>query len=65
MLKYKIQTGLRTTLLLDLNPINEFFAKLKGFKVKVSKFLEFSTQYFCDFLDWCINAVGVREKSAK
>ena len=51
---------------LDLNPIKEFFAKLKQFiKKKWSTYtvnleLEFNT-----FLEWCVDMVGGKEGAAK
>jgi transposase len=50
----------------DLNPIEEFFAELKGFiKRNWSYYAEYPTQGFSTFLEWCINQVGAREESAR
>lgn len=51
--------------LLDFNPIEEFFAELKAFIKQNWKFIEDPSQDFCEFLEWCVNTVGVQEKSAK
>lgn len=50
----------------DLNPIEEFFAELKGFiRRNWSHYTEDPDQGFDSFLDWCINQVGAREDSAR
>jgi hypothetical protein len=50
----------------DLNPIEEFFAELKGFiKRHWAKYEENPMQGFRAFLEWCINMVGGKEESAK
>lgn len=50
----------------DLNPIEEFFAELKGFIKRSWKFYEEDpNQGFDVFLEWCIDAVGAKEESAK
>ena len=49
----------------DLNPIEEFFAELKGFiKRNWTYFEEDPDQGFDSFLDWCVHVVGAREESA-
>lgn len=47
----------------DLNPIEEFFAELKGFiKRSWGYYAMNPSQGFDTFLEWCINVVGsVRE----
>jgi transposase len=50
----------------DLNPIEEFFAELKGFIKKNWQIYEESPdQGFDSFLEWCVDVVGVREQSAQ
>jgi transposase len=50
----------------DLNPIEEFFAELKAFiKRNWQKYEENPEQGFDTFLEWCIEVVGERERSAK
>ena len=50
----------------DLNPIEEFFAELKSFiKRNWSCYEKDPGQGFDVFLEWCINAVGAKEESAK
>lgn len=50
----------------DLNPIEEFFAELKGFIRRNWRYYEEDPdQGFDCFLDWCINKVGAREESAR
>lgn len=50
----------------DLNPIEEFFAELKAFiKRNWEVFEEDPNQDFSRFLEWCVDTVGAREKSAK
>jgi transposase/DNA-binding CsgD family transcriptional regulator len=50
----------------DLNPIEEFFAELKGFiKRNWQHHMEHSDEGFDSFLEWCIDIVGAREQSAK
>lgn len=50
----------------DLNPIEEFFAELKGFIRRNWGYYENDpNQVFDCFLDWCITTVGAREESAK
>ena len=49
----------------DLNPIEEFFAELKAFiKKNWRVYEENPTQDFGNFLEWCIDVVGGRERSA-
>lgn len=48
----------------DLNPIEEFFAQLKGFIKHNWTYFEDSDQGFDSFLDWCVHVVGAREESA-
>jgi transposase len=47
----------------DLNPIEEFFAELKGFIKRHGR--DYGGQDFRDFLEWCVDIVGAREESAK
>jgi transposase len=50
----------------DLNPIKEFFAELKAFiKRNWKVYEENSGQGFEAFLEWCVDMVGGKEKSAK
>ena len=50
----------------DLNPIEEFFAELKAFiKRSWHNYEENPEQGFDAFLEWCIDVVGGRERSAK
>lgn len=50
----------------DLNPIEEFFAKLKGFiRRNWSYYAEDPAHGFRSFLEWCIDRVGAREESAR
>lgn len=50
----------------DLNPIEEFFAELKGFiRRNWGYYEEDPDQGFDVFLDWCITKVGAREESAR
>ena len=50
----------------DFNPIEEFFAELKAFIRRNWKFFEkYPSQGFGEFLEWCVDTVGAREKSAK
>ena len=50
----------------DLNPIEEFFAELKGFiKRNWQAYEDNPGQGFKPFLEWCIDIVGARERSAK
>ena len=50
----------------DFNPIEEFFAELKAFiKRNWKVFEEVPSQGFREFLEWCVDTVGTREKSAK
>jgi hypothetical protein len=49
-----------------LNPIQEFFAKLKAFIRRNWNFFEENPeQGFDNFLEWCIDVVGAKEKSAE
>jgi transposase len=51
---------------LDLNPIEEFFAELKAFIKRNWQVYEASlAQGFDHFLQWCIDVVGERERSAQ
>jgi transposase len=51
---------------LDLNPIAEFFAKLKTFVRQPQKeYAENATQEFDSFLGWCVDMVGARDCSAQ
>lgn len=50
----------------DFNPIEEFFAELKGFiRRNWSYFEEHPDQGFDHFLEWCIDTVGARKASAR
>jgi transposase len=50
----------------DLNPIEEFFAELKGFiRRNWSYHEEDPDQGFDCFLEWCIDVVGARKGSAR
>jgi transposase len=50
----------------DLNPIEEFFAELKGFiKRSWQTYEENPDQGFDAFLEWCVDVVGAREQSAQ
>lgn len=50
----------------DLNPIEEFFAKLKSFiKRSWSFYEEDLDQGFDAFLEWCIDVVRTKEDSAR
>jgi transposase len=50
----------------DLNPIEEFFAKLKGFiRRNWSYYVDDPNREFGSFLERCINQVGAREDSAR
>jgi transposase len=49
----------------DLNPIEEFFAELKAFiRQSWHIYEENPKQGFGNFLEWCIDVVGGRERSA-
>ena len=51
---------------LKLNPIEEIFAKLKAFiRRNWQNFEQDPEQGFDVFLEWCIDVVGARERSAK
>ena len=50
----------------DLNPIEEFFAELKAFiKRNWQDYAELPRQDFEGFLEWCVDTVGARKKSAE
>lgn len=50
----------------DLNPIEEFSAELKSFIKRSRGFYEDDpNQGFDAFLEWCIDAVGAKEDSAR
>ena len=50
----------------DFNPIEEFFAELKAFmKKKWNVYVESMDQGFKSFIEWSVDAVGLREDSAK
>lgn len=50
----------------DLNPIEEFFAELKAFVRRHWKVHEDdAARDFATFLEWCIDAVGRKEESAR
>jgi transposase len=49
-----------------LNPIEEFFTKVKAFiRRNLQNFEQDPQQDFDVFLEWCIDVVGAREISAK
>ena len=51
---------------LNLKPIENFFAELKGFiRHKWSYYEESPDEEFGSFLEWCIDVVGAREESAR
>lgn len=51
---------------LDLNPIKKFFAKLKAFiRRNWQSYEENPEQGFNNFLEWCVDVVGAREKSVE
>lgn len=47
----------------DLNPIEEFFSKLKGFVRR--NWQKHTEQDFRDFLEWSVDAVRARGESAE
>jgi hypothetical protein len=48
------------------NPIEEFFAELKAFiKRNWNSYAENPEQGFDRFLEWCVDVVGAKERSAK
>ncbi len=50
----------------DLNPIEEFFAELKGFIKRYWGYFEDDpSQGFDSFLEWCIKVVGAKHDSAR
>jgi transposase len=50
----------------DLNPIKEFFAELKALiRRNWQSYQENPEQGFDNFLEWCVDVVGEREKSAE
>lgn len=50
----------------DLNPIKEFFSKVKQFiKQRWNEYKENPGQGFGAFLEWCIGVVGSRVQSAE
>ena len=50
----------------DLNPIEEFFAELKTFiKRNWQSFKDAPEQGFGAFLEWCVDTIGARERSAE
>jgi transposase len=50
----------------DLNPTEEFFAELKAFiKRRWLSYAQSPDQSFNAFLEWCVDVVGAREKSAQ
>lgn len=50
----------------DLNPIEEFFTKLKAFiKRNWQRYEEDPGQAFSVFLEWCVSVVGARGESAE
>jgi transposase len=52
--------------LLDLNPIEEFFAELKAFiRKQRHEYEDNPNQDFAMFLEWYISIVGGRDRSAE
>jgi hypothetical protein len=50
----------------DLNPIEEFFAELKQFiKKRWNEYEGNPGQGFDSFLEWCVDVVGSRVRSAE
>lgn len=50
----------------DFNPVEELLAELKAFiKQNWKLFEDDPSQGFCGLLEWCVDTVGAREKSAK
>lgn len=50
----------------DLNPIESFFAEIKGFiKPNWDYYEKDPERGFDAFLEWCINVVGAKEESAR
>ena len=49
----------------DFNPIKEFFAEMKAFIKRNWKLYVDLPQDFGEFLEWCVNTIGVRKPSAK
>ena len=50
----------------DLNPIEEFFAELKGFiRQHWQTYEDNRDQGFASFLEWCVDKVGAKEQSAR
>jgi transposase len=50
----------------DLNPIEEFFVKLKAFiKRNWNTYEENLEQGFDSFLEWCIDVVGQKKNSVR
>ncbi|KAJ5340390.1 hypothetical protein N7541_009514 [Penicillium brevicompactum] len=50
----------------DLNPIGEYFAELKAFiRRNWQSYEENPAQGFDNFLEWCVDVVGARKKSAE
>lgn len=50
----------------DLNPIKEYFAELKAFiRRNWQSYEENPAQGFDNFLEWCVDVVIAREKSAE
>ena len=62
----RVKLAYRPPYLLDLNPIEEFFAELKAFIRRNWPFYEKNSgQGFDRFLEWYVDIVGAREESAK
>jgi transposase len=50
----------------DLNPIEEFFSELKQYiKRKWNEYDVNLSQGFDNFLEWCVDAIGLRVSSAE
>ncbi|CAG8418811.1 unnamed protein product [Penicillium salamii] len=50
----------------NLNPIEEYFAELKAFiRRNWQSYEENPAQGFDNFLEWCVDVVGARKKSAE
>lgn len=61
-----MELGYLLPFLPDLNPIEDFFAELKGSTERHWSYYEKDTdQGFNVLLQWCIDIVGAREDSAR
>jgi len=60
------EVALSAALLPNLNPIEEFFAELKVFiKRNWEHYARLPQEDFGQFLEWCVDTVGVRKQSAE